>query len=285
MRALAAACGVPLATGVYLAYSRGALAAAAVGLLVVVAFALTRAQLRASVAAVGFGIVAAACSSAFAGVASLEGTRRERDGAIVLLVLLGLAGLAALVGWRSRAPEPEGPPGWTRAVRPAAVCVVALVAAGLIVGGLGEKASPTDIARTAGAARLTNVSSNRYDYWRVALIGFRDHPLRGVGAAGFRVLWLKQRDVDESVRDTHSIEFEMAAELGLVGLLTLALLIGGTAAAAREALRRDRAAAAGLSAALLAWLLHASIDWDWQLPAVSLPAIALAGALIALAER
>jgi hypothetical protein len=34
----------------------------------------------------------------------------------------------------------------------------------------------------------------------------------------------------------------------------------------------------------LVWLVHASIDWDWQLPAVTLPAIALAGALIALAE-
>ena len=99
------------------------------------------------------------------------------------------------------------------------------------------------------------------------------------------MLWLQERRVNEAVRDTHSLEFEMAADLGLVGLLAFALLVGGTAAAAREALRRDPAAAAGPSAALLAWLLHASIDWDWQLPAVSLPAIALAGALIALAER
>jgi len=32
------------------------------------------------------------------------------------------------------------------------------------------------------------------------------------------------------------------------------------------------------------WFLHASIDWDWQLPAVTLPAIVLAGALLALSE-
>ena len=38
--------------------------------------------------------------------------------------------------------------------------------------------------------------------------------------------------------------------------------------------------AAGASAAMLAWFLHASIDWDWQLPAVTLPAVVLAGALI-----
>jgi O-antigen ligase len=232
------------------------------------------------------GIAASVCSAAFGGVAALEGGHRVHDGLIVLAALLVIAGLAALLAARpARGEEPDAPPPWARHIGPATAGIVALVAIGLIVGGLGEKASPEDLARGAGARRLTTVHSNRYEYWRVALVGFGDQPLHGVGAGGFRVLWLKERTVDESVRDTHSIEFEMASELGLVGLLTLALLIGGTAAAAREALRRDRAAAAGLAAALLAWLLHASIDWDWQLPAVSLPAIALAGALIALAER
>ena len=71
----------------------------------------------------------------------------------------------------------------------------------------------------------------------------------------------------------------MAAELGLVGLLAFGLMVGGVAAAARRALGRRRALAAGPTAALVVWLLHASIDWDWQLPAVTLPAIALAGGL------
>ena len=88
------------------------------------------------------------------------------------------------------------------------------------------------------------------------------------------------------MRDTHSLEVEVAAELGLVGLVALAMLIGGVALAARRALRaRHRARRPGPAAALLVWFLHASIDWDWQLPAVSLPAIVLAGALIVLAER
>ena len=63
------------------------------------------------------------------------------------------------------------------------------------------------------------------------------------------------------------------------------MMICGTALAARRAMRAHAAAAAGPTAALLVWFLHASIDWDWQLPAVSLPAIALAGALIVLAEQ
>ncbi len=92
----------------------------------------------------------------------------------------------------------------------------------------------------------------------------------------------KERTIPESVRDVHSLELEMAAELGLVGLLALALLVGGIGATALRGLRTRPALAAGPAAALVVWFLHASIDWDWQLPAVSLPAIALAGALIAI---
>ena len=96
--------------------------------------------------------------------------------------------------------------------------------------------------------------------------------------------WLKERPIAEAARDTHSIEVEMAAELGIVGLLAFATMVGGAAGAARRALQRRPALAAGGVAACVVWLVHASIDWDWQLPAVTLPAIALTGALIALAE-
>ena len=87
------------------------------------------------------------------------------------------------------------------------------------------------------------------------------------------------------MRDVHSLELEQLAELGLVGLLALAAFLAGVLLAARTALRRDPAAAAGAAAAALVWLLHASIDWDWQLPAVSLPALVLAGALVVISER
>ena len=75
------------------------------------------------------------------------------------------------------------------------------------------------------------------------------------------------------MRDTHSLEFEVAAELGLVGLLALALMCGGVAVTARRALARHGPLAAGAAAALVVWFLHASIDWDWEMPAVTLPAL------------
>ena len=127
------------------------------------------------------------------------------------------------------------------------------------------------------------MSSNRYEYWRVGLNAFADEPLTGLGAGGFRVEWLKERPITETVRDTHSLEVEVAAELGIIGLLALARRCW-PGCWARAAVRCACAgpAAAGSCAALVVWILHASIDWDWQLPAVALPAVALAGALVVL---
>jgi hypothetical protein len=55
----------------------------------------------------------------------------------------------------------------------------------------------------------------------------------------------------------------------------------GTVGAARRA---PTALAAGPVAALAVFALHAAIDWDWQMPAVTIPALVLAGLLIAAAE-
>ena len=39
------------------------------------------------------------------------------------------------------------------------------------------------------------------------------------------------------------------------------------------------------SAALLALALHSAVDWDWEMPALILPMLLLAGALIAQPEE
>ncbi|HEY1595826.1 MAG TPA: O-antigen ligase family protein [Thermoleophilaceae bacterium] len=291
MRIAAAAASGPLGAGIYLSYSRGAIAAAAVGLVVLVAAVPVRAQLRAAGLVLVAGVVAAAVSSAFPGVASLHGGpgSRESDGAIVFVLFAVVAGAAALAQARLSARErddaqlePESPVVRRRVA--IALSIVLLVTAGLIVGGLREKVSAAKFAG-ANASRLTTVSSNRYQYWRIGARAFIHHPLDGLGTSGFRVYWLEQRPIRESVQNVHSIELETAAELGIVGLLALGALLGGVGWAAARALRANAPLAAGLMAGALVWLLHASIDWDWQLPAVTLPAIALAGALIALGER
>jgi O-antigen ligase len=160
------------------------------------------------------------------------------------------------------------------------------VVIGIAVAATNE-ARP-DLRRPATGAtpsRLVSVDSNRYQYWRVALDVFGEHPLVGAGAGAFRVEWLQRRTVDESVVDAHSIVIETAAELGLVGLLALSLLLGGSAVAARRAYRAAPELAAGPTAVTAVWMTHSLLDWDWEMPAVTLIALVCAGALIAAADR
>jgi O-antigen ligase len=105
-----------------------------------------------------------------------------------------------------------------------------------------------------------------------------------VGAGGFRVVWRQERRVAVGVREVHSVVLEAATELGLPGLLFLGLIVVSVAAAGRRALRERAPIAAGACAACSVWLMHAAIDWDLQLPAVTLPVVVLAGALLAASE-
>jgi O-antigen ligase len=226
------------------------------------------------------GAIAAAASPA---VRALEGSMatREREGAIVLAVALVLMGLAALVG-RARLADRRPLPlprwsGWAALAAIAALLVVPIVAAG------GHQQAPP--ATGATNQRFASLGSNRYGYWRVALDTGVDHPLAGVGASGFRVQWLTHREVDEVVRDAHSLELETFAELGLVGVALLAALLGSVAISARATYRVDPALAAGPTAALAAWAFHSAIDWDWEMPALTLVAVVLAGPLLGRASE
>jgi O-antigen ligase len=192
----------------------------------------------------------------------------------VLLVLTAAVAWLAPVEARpaSRAPR-----------RAAAVGVLAIVLGGAALAVAQAELGGGADAPESGPGRLASVQSNRYEYWRVALGTFADHPLIGDGSGGFRVAWLRERPFRESVRDAHSLYLETAAELGLPGLGFLLLFIGGTFASGATALRRA-AAPAGTAAALLAWTVSASIDWMWELPAVALFAVVLSAALVSDAQ-
>lgn len=291
IRTLAAAACAPLGMGVYLSYSRGAALVAVIGLIVLLAAAPSRTQLRAAITGLLAGITVSACSAAFRGVASLEGSgaAQERDGAIMLATLLAVmltAGLFAAQGARAERRDPARLRTLRHARRLPALAGVAgmLCVAGLVAGGLGEHPDPSQKAEQ-GPSRLASVNSSRYEYWRVGVLAFGEDPLKGVGAGGYRVVWRMERRSNEGVKEVHSVVLEMGAELGVPGLLLFGLFIGGVATAGRRALRDGAPIAAGACAACSVWLMHAIIDWDLQLPAVTLPALVLAGALLAAGER
>jgi hypothetical protein len=269
--------------GLYLSFSRGALFAWVAGLVVLLVAAPRREQLRGLLVGVGAAVLAAAAAAPFKGLTALTGTlgTRERQGAAALVLLAGIALSAVIVAWQLIRTER---PGALRLPRRAPWLALALICVGLAVAIVAGAKEGHNRPLGGGAGRLVTFTSNRYAYWDVALRAFSQEPLHGIGAGNWSVWWLRYRTVNEFATDAHSLPLQTAAELGLVGLALLVVVVTGVALAARAAHRRNWALAAGPIAGLVAYAAHAPLDWDWQMPAVTLIAIALAGALLAQAE-
>jgi hypothetical protein len=285
MRALALAAVVPLGAGLYISFSRGALFACGAGVVALVVLAPRRRQLAGLAAAVVFGVLGGVAAAPFAAVSSLSGTRstQEAQGVIVLGIVLLLMVLAGLASWlldiRVSSQRLSMPP---RSGQIATVLICAGLAAAIILGAKQSTGSATQ-ALAGGSSRLATLQSDRFDYWRVALRAFGTEPLRGVGAGNWNVYWLRWRTISEGAQDAHSLPLQVLAELGILGIAALLALVVGVGLSAARALRRAGPGAAGPAAALITYLIHAPLDWDWQMPAVTLVAMVLAGTVIALA--
>lgn len=132
-------------------------------------------------------------------------------------------------------------------------------------------------AERSGTHLLT-LGSNRYDFWRVALREFAHHPLVGVGSRGFAASYLQYGKSSETPARAHSLWLDSLSETGLLGFAVLLLVFAPpVAAVARRA--RSELTAAGVLAACVYFLAHASVDWIWTFPAVG----ALAMLLLAIA--
>ena len=153
----------------------------------------------------------------------------------------------------------------------------AIAAMVLIAGAVWTQAGET---RLAGGA-----ASGRYDFWRVAAGQFADAPLTGAGAGNFAQDYARERTHREEPHYPHSVVWGTLGQTGLVGgaLLAgffLAAAAGLGRARALDAERYALAVAAFVPAA--AWLAHASVDWLWEVPAVTAPAFALLGLVAGL---
>ncbi len=141
----------------------------------------------------------------------------------------------------------------------AALALVALLA--LPAGSLAD-----DLAARGG---------DRPWYWYVAWQEVADAPLVGKGAGTFELAWLEHQPIPVAVRDAHSLYLELLAELGLVGLALLGL------AFAPPLLAAFRGVSAAATGGYVAFLVHAALDWDWELPAVTLAGLLCGAALLA----
>jgi hypothetical protein len=295
-RTVAAAATPVLALALFLTLSRAGLGVALAGLALLVLLVRTRPQLEAAALAVGAGLPLALSANWLDAVRTRASplAEREHQGLEMLVILVVFAGLAAaIVALRAtRAGPPPRRYGLPRGTAALVVVVLALAPATVVVATSAGSNRNTEAQPTSAATarRLASLDSTRYDVWRVALRGFGAHPVRGTGSSGFETLWREERPRSGPLlyfffRDAHSLYLKTLAELGLVGFALLALWLSGVGAAALAAYRRDPGFAAGPIAAIAVWAIHAELDWDWEMPGVTLVALVLAGALIARVER
>ena len=204
--------------------------------------------------------------------------RENAPGLIVLLLFVAVSAGAALSASILILRGRTGALGLSQRMRmiPPALITVALVA---FVAVGTARWSPARVS--GGANRLITTNSIRYAYWRVAVHAFVAEPIRGVGAGGWAIWWLREEPSEARAQDAHSLPLQTVAELGLVGVGLLTVFLCGVALAARDGLDVAPQVAAGPIAGCVVYLAHAPLDWDWEMPAVTLVALILAGALLA----
>lgn len=236
-----------------LAYSRGALAALAVGLLAW--FCVVPLRLRGAMLLIAgaLGAMAVAAWDFSNHALSSEGVPlAERAaaghqlGALVaaMLVVLTLVGVA--IGFQTARRAPSLLIRHRAGVALLAAIALALIAfAGALAhsqrGFTGSISHTFDTLTNPNAkqppntaSRLTAVASVRARYWKEAFQVFDAHPLLGAGAGGYATAHLRYESETFEVQHAHGFIVQTLADLGIVGLiLVLALLLAWAAAAGR----------------------------------------------------
>jgi tetratricopeptide (TPR) repeat protein len=298
VRCFAAGSGVLLLLTLYFTYSRGGWIAFLVGLAAMVAVDRRRLQLITTALLLApwpvLAIWAASTSPALThqGEALAAATRDGHGLTVIVIALVVVAALAVLLlDWLEEAVAVPH-----RVQRVYAGTLIFFLAALLIVV-FGRYGFPPTLARKAydafsvvpsqtGAnlnSRLFSLSgSGRTEQFHTAWQQVSDHPALGGGAGSYAEYWFQHRRVPATVHDAHNLYLETLAELGPAGLLLLALVLAAPLAALRRA--RSSPLAAAASGAFIAYLAHAFIDWDWEMPAITLAALFCGLALLAAAR-
>jgi hypothetical protein len=271
--------------------SRGAAIALAGGLVACVLIAQDRGRFALTLLALGVPVAVAVPKMVGGDPSSSADLVRDRG---QTALIAGTAAAAFVCGLAMLDRRSRFPFGGREARVALAVWVVALaLAAGMFVSTSGRpdtwaSARWNEFKNAHSAASTTNAThfgtgvSNRYDYWRVAWRTFEDKPVAGVGAGAFSVPWFRSRSIDENVTDAHSWQANALAETGLVGLVLAAFVLLLPLVRIRSARSSSGAwpiAAVALGGVGVYFVIHASLDWLFRIPAVAIPGFIVLGAL------
>ncbi len=307
VRGIAAALAVVVLDVALLSQSRGSLLALPVCVVLLVAIVPGRLRTIAVLVPV-LGAAAVAIPEVLDVGDALDGTDagavQDAASAVsstVLLLALAAGAVVALVAARETLRPPA--PATAARLRKA---WTALVVAGAIIGaagGLVALGNPVDRLdngwhsfkggyddNAGSGSRLTSgLGSNRYDFYRVSLDVFADHPIAGVGADNFFQDYLQRGNSNETPRNPHNLALRTLAQTGLVGTLLLLTAFVGALIAGWRAMRGTdplaTAVAGGAVLAFLYWVVHGMTDWFWEWAGLGTPAFALLGLACALTPR
>jgi len=230
-------------------------------------------------------------------------THAAREAGHSAVLLCGLAFVAAtLIAW-GESLMPARPPNRARRRVLGSLAVVLAVGAALVGGlavshghpgsfisrqwhGFSHQENSQPGARTG--SHFTAVGSGRYDFWRVSLDAFAAHPVGGLGQDNYAEYYVAHRQTTEEPAWTHSLELRLLTHTGLVGFSLFAVFMVAAIVAALRSRRRGGLEAGVVGAALLplvVWLVHGSIDWFWEIPALTAPALGFVAVAAALGAR
>ncbi len=270
LRTVCTAALVPLLAALQLTSSRGAWFALAVAMAVFLAAERERWRLLAALVAVAPAAIASILLTRNAHLQAQTPRFQAHSAARLGLILLLLTGVTALLVPRALALSRPLLSRRSKITLAALLTVVALGGAALGVRA-NERSVPIDLS-----------PGKRDAYWHVAWNEWKTNPLLGTGAGTFVHYWQAQKG-STGARDAHNLYLETLAELGVPGLcLLLGCLVFPLVAATRAG--HEPLAPAAL-AAYLAYLVHASLDWDWEMPVVTLSALFCCTALLLAARK
>jgi O-antigen ligase len=285
---------VVLVPTLYFTFGRGGWIALGVGLLVAVLVDPRRLQLLGGLLFVAPApALAVALAARSPALTRLDATTSSAStqGHRLAIAVLGLTVVAAFAAWALREAERRitVPAAAQRAVMPALALLV-VIGTALVFVRLGGPAAIAHRAYTSFGAQSPNIrgdlnrrlfnlaSPGRKLQWQVAWHDVRAHPWFGSGAGSYERYWTQHRPVAFKVRDVHNLYLETLAELGPLGLALLVLALAAPIAAALRT--RAEPAVPFVLGAYAAYLVHAGADWDWEVPAVTLAALACGAALL-----
>ena len=160
--------------------------------------------------------------------------------------------------------------------------LVGAAAAGVLAIAAAASRSSGPLTIHGGPSRFFHLgSSDRVHWWKDAWHIFRDRPLDGSGAGTFQLARRRSARAAPMRSSRTTCRCSSWPSSGSWAALLLVAFFVSAGAAVVSAVRRNGLATNALAAVVLAYGLHALLEFDWDFQALTGPVVLVVGALAA----